>query len=617
MHKTQVEGMDNMPFALNIRQKGFIGRRLLPHIISAVEWALALQELNRRYAEFQKIRDERPFADQALEFLNINYKVADTEVSLIPAKGPVIIIANHPFGGLEGLILASILRSVRTDIKFMANYLLTRIPDFRDMIISVDPFKGRDSVKRNIRPLKEAIQWVRDGGTLVIFPAGEVSHININRRDITDPQWSGTIARLIRKTSATVVPVYFSGFNSAVFQAAGLIHSFLRTALLPRELLNKTNHTIQVRVGNPIPFKRLDAFHIDQDMVDYLRIRTYVLKGRNSRKTSIRRIPLFGKGIFEQIVPPRNTRLLAEEVGRLSSLAESGEYAVCVFKGMQFPNLLHEIGRLREITFRMSGEGTGKAIDLDHFDPHYLHLFVWNKERQEVVGAYRIGMTDEIMERYGMNGLYTSTLFKYSRSLLNQIGPALELGRSFIRPEYQKNYTPLLLLWKGIGRIVVENPRYKTLLGPVSINDEYDMLSKQLLTAFLKMNNYIPELARFVKPRRPFMPRATRGIDVQTTCRVVRNIEDVSSLIEEIESDHKGIPILLKQYLKLGGRLIGFNIDPQFSNVLDGLILVDLTKTEQRILERYMTKQGAEAFLAFHKQFADGKSLSRQPVLII
>lgn len=587
-----------MPFALNIKQRGFIGSRFLPRIISAIEWALALQELNRRYAEFQKIRDERPFAEQALEFLNISYEVSDTEVSLIPAKGPVIIIANHPFGGLEGLILASILSFVRPDIKFMANYLLTRIPDFRDMIIPVDPFKRKDSVKTNIRPLKEAIQWVRDGGALVIFPAGEVSHINITRWDITDPQWSSTIARLIRKIAATVIPVYFSGFNSTLFQAAGLIHPFLRTALLPGEFLNKANRTIQVKIGHPIPFKKLDAFHTDQELVDYLRIRTYVLKWKNNKKN---KLPLLRRrDAFEQIVPPHDTRLLTDEVARLASIAESGEYAVYAFKGMQFPHLLQEIGRIREITFRMSGEGTGRAIDLDRFDNYYLHLFVWNKERQEVVGAYRIGMTDDIMERYGKNGLYTSTLFKYNSDILDKIGPALELGRSFIRPEYQKNYSPLLLLWKGIGRIVMGNPRYKTLFGPVSINDEYNMLSKQLLTSFLKMNNYIPELARLVKPIRPFMPGPIRGIDVQATSRVVRDIEDVSSLIAEIESDHKGIPILLKQYLKLGGRLIGFNIDPQFSNVLDGLILVDLTATEQRVLERYMTKEGAEAFLAFH-----------------
>ena len=248
------------------------------------------------------------------------------------------------------------------------------------------------------------------------------------------------------------------------------------------------------------------------------------------------------------------------------------------------------------------GEGTGKAVDIDRFDHSYTHLFLWNREKNEVVGAYRLGRTDEIIRQKDVRGLYTSTLFHYKPGFFEHLGPALELGRSFIRLEYQKSFAPLLLLWKGIGRYVVENPQYKTLFGPVSISDEYQALSKQLIVSYLKMTRYRGDMAGFVKPKKPFSAKSLKGWDIDAAVRLLKDdLENVSELISCVESDRKGVPVLLKQYLKLGGEIAGFNVDAAFGNVVDGLIIVDLTKTEPRMLERYMGKDGARMFLAHHE----------------
>ena len=276
---------------------------------------------------------------------------------------------------------------------------------------------------------------------------------------------------------------------------------------------------------------------------------------------------------------------------------ETENFLVLLAKSPEIPNLLHEIGRLREITFRQAGEGTGRSIDLDTFDHHYWHLFLWNRSAQEVVGAYRLGPSDEIVKSIGVNGLYTRQLFAWTPSFLERISPALELGRSFVRSEYQKTYSPLLLLWRGIGQFLVRNPHYKVLFGPASISADYGPASRQLIVQFLRAYRQSPELAPLVRPRNPFRTGLFR-VGQELMKESAWDIEELSALIADIEFDRKGVPILLKQYLKLGGELVAFNVDRNFANALDGLIVVDLRKTDRRLLERYLGVQGAAAFLA-------------------
>jgi putative hemolysin len=285
--------------------------------------------------------------------------------------------------------------------------------------------------------------------------------------------------------------------------------------------------------------------------------------------------------------------LLIEEISRLTPVCGNEEFAVYLAPPDAIPNVLREIGRLRELTFRGAGEGTGKPLDLDEFDPHYLHLFLWSKPAREVSGAYRLGPTADLLPRFGVRGLYSSTLFHFSAELFERTGPALELGRSFIRPEYQRQYAPLLLLWKGITRYVAAHPECAVLFGAVSISNDYNAASRSLLVSFLETRKEA-SLAHLVRPRRPY-----RGLNQASHCSrwQLRDIEELAAPIADLERDGKGVPILIKQYMKAGGRVLGFNVDPHFSNVVDALMMADLRRAPLPLLERYMGWEGAEEFL--------------------
>ena len=258
----------------------------------------------------------------------------------------------------------------------------------------------------------------------------------------------------------------------------------------------------------------------------------------------------------------------------------SGEMVVYHARAGQIPLTLQEIGRLREISFRAAGEGSGKSCDLDEFDSAYIQLFIWNRGAGELVGGYRLGPTDEILPVSGLRGLYTSTLFNFTSDFRRRIACALEMGRSFVRPEYQGSLGALPLLWKGIGKFILKNPRYRILFGAVSISKQYRPISRHLIVSFLRSNRYLSDLSGMVKARTPFRPRGEKTFVQQTVDLVGNNLEELSTIISDMESNRAGIPILLKHYLKLGGRILGFNLDPSFNDVVDGLILVDLTQAE-------------------------------------
>lgn len=293
---------------------------------------------------------------------------------------------------------------------------------------------------------------------------------------------------------------------------------------------------------------------------------------------------------------------MAAEIDALPAdqrLAEGGGLRVYCARANQIPWSLQEIGRLRELTFRAVGEGTGRCSDIDLFDAYYVHVFAWDPRANSIAGAYRLGFVDEILARRGERGLYTHSLFEFRHGLLESLSPAIELGRSFVCAEYQRSYAPLLLLWRGIGRIVERSPRYAVLFGPVSISSRYASASRRLMVEYLSAYCADPVLANQVRPRRPYRDRS-RYPAAEGGNPAPRSIDELSRLIEKIERDRKGVPVLLRQYLRLGGRLLAFNVDALFADSLDGLIMVDLRHVEPALLERYMGKPGSAAFRAFH-----------------
>jgi putative hemolysin len=384
-----------------------------------------------------------------------------------------------------------------------------------------------------------------------------------------------------------------------------MIHPLLRTAMLPREMLSKQGACAELEIGTAIPFAKLNGHASDSEMTAYLRLRTYILQTRKIDQPA--EMPAKrGGAAMEAVVAPGDPGVVMDEVMALpteTKLLESPEFAVYIATARQIPHALREIGRLREITFRGTHEGTGKSIDLDSFDEDYLHLFCWNRKRNEIVGAYRLGQSDVILPTRGVNGLYTRTLFRFDLKLLEQFGPALELGRSFVRSEYQKSYSPLMMLWKGIGAFVARNPRYQVMFGPVSINNQYQSVSRDLIVRFLKQTSS-SKLAKLIRATNPPRVGPIRAEYMQEYSTVVRDIDEVSDLVQEIESDRKGIPILLKQYMKLSARLLGFNVDPDFGDVLDGLIVVDFREIPEKLVERFCGKDGAAAIRAYQCKLA-------------
>ena len=538
--------------------------------------------------------------------MRVDLRFNDADRSRIPATGPVVVVANHPYGVLDGAILTVLLTRVRPDVKVLTNLLLSDIPELQQHCIFVDPFQTDHPADSNRKALREALAWLQQGSMLAIFPAGEVAHWQMPAAQIADPAWNDTAVRLIRRTRATALPVYFCGRNSVGFQLLGMIHPKLRSAFLLQEFLQQEGKEVEVRIGSAIPADAIDSIHDDREAINYLRSRTYLLARRSRMETprSVRLRSRIAAKIQQPVATAVLTELLQNEIDSLPSnrrLTENTEFAVYHATAREIPNLLLEVGRVRELTFRRAGEGTGKRRDLDSFDAYYWHILLWSKTKRELVGGYRAGSTCEILAERGLAGLYTSTLFRYDESLFQKLGPSLELGRSFVRPEYQRQYAPLLLLWKGIAHLVAKRPEIPVLFGAVSISNDYNEASREMIYRFFEARMMEDDLAGLIEPRRPFRPGFLRRWDCRSMCRALRDLDELSQPITDIEADGKGLPILLRQYAKIGGRLLGFNVDRNFSNVLDGLVVVDLRQTEPAVLERYMGREAAANFQNIHQ----------------
>lgn len=567
---------------------------------------LGVREAEKYYERILCNDVDASFVSRAADALQVRTRITPQDLSRIPATGPTVVTSNHPCGVLDGIILLTVLERIRPDVKVIANGLLAHIPELAHCVIAVEPGVGNAVASRN--GMRYAVAHLKQGGMLLVFPSGEVAHRDWTHWAIRESRWNTQIARLIRLASRSaeglrVSPVHLGGSNSALFHALGLVHPRLRTALLLRELLNKRNTTVEVRVGSPVDAATINELENDEAGIAYLRERTELLGMRQPLKQDTSR-PMARKQRREpvEVEGPQPPEVMAAEIAALPDtqrLVSSGDLHAILGTAEQVPAVLAEIGRLREQTFRAAGEGTGKATDLDSFDLHYTHLFLWNDARREVVGAYRLAATDEVLQRKGVDGLYTSTLFRYSEEFLKRMGPAIELGRSWIRAEYQRSFSPLLLLWKGIGKYVAMHPERKMLFGPVSISNRYQAISQQLMISFLEKHAWLEEWASMVGTRNPFRKGAELPATFWRACHAVDQLADV---VGDLEPGGEGVPVLLRQYLKLGGKLLGFNVDPEFSNVVDGLIVVDLTRTEPKLLERYLGKAEARTFQRRHSQ---------------
>lgn len=543
----------------------------------------------------------RDFLTRALAELRVSADIPEANLDNAPTSGPLLVVSNHPFGVVEGLLLARLLLAIRPDVKILANHLLSAIPEMRPLLIEIDAFGGRDSTLRNMAGLRAALAWLKKGGVIVAFPAGEVSSLAIKKRMVADPPWRRGVARLARKAAVPVLPVFFEGRNGALFQAAGLVHPRLRTLLLPRENLGQCGHTLRLSMGAVIAPEKLAAFATDEEASAYMRFRCHLLRS-HERKEPARLLRRKGKRPDMALAAQKPQEQRLAEIARLRPeqvLVTGAPFMVFEARASEIPGIMHEVARLRESTFRSVGEGTGRPLDTDAYDASYRHLILWNTQDNELAGAYRFAGTDEILAESGPAGLYTASQFRIKPDFWKRLDPALELGRSFIRPRYQKSYQPLLLLWKGLAEYVSRNPRYRVLFGCVSISGDYSPLARELMMRFLRRHSFDPGLARLVKPIRPARERSLPRLDLRLPEEAFRDPGDLNDLVAEVEGG-RGVPVLLRQYLKLGGRIAAFNVDPDFGDCLDGLICVDLALTDERTLARFMGAENARSFQLRH-----------------
>lgn len=570
-------------FANAARLNGFAGNLVARFLMQI----LGLSKINNTY---QRFKDKKgiEFVDAIIDTLELKFEVSEEDLKKIPKEGSFVTVSNHPYGGIDGILLIKLLSEIRPDYKVMANYMLSKIEPMADHFFSVNPFENKSASSRNsFSGIKQSLTYLESGKALGIFPAGEVSTYYSENSQIADKQWSDSILKLIKKAGVPVVPIYFVGSNSWLFHILGRIHPILRTAKLPSELLNKKGKNIVIRIGNPISVKEQSNFPDISRYGRYLRARTYALGSPMEVKKFF--IPsIKPKSKAETIIDPIPTASLVKEIEAIKDqylLFENKNYLVLCTPSRNIPQLMLEIGRLREITFRAVGEGTNHSYDLDEYDLYYHQLVIWDTEQQKLVGAYRIGKGKEIYEQYGINGFYLHSLFKMKKPFHSVLKESLELGRSFIVEEYQRKPMSLFLLWKGILYFQIRNPEYRYMIGPVSISNEFSKFSKNLIVEYLKHYYYNPELAQHIYPRKEYIVEGDYKVDKAIFLEnAEKDVSRIDIIIKDVEQKYS-MPVLLKKYLSLGAQMIGFNIDPKFNDALDGLILVDIYNIPVNVIE--------------------------------
>lgn len=563
--------------------KDFVGIKN-KRINSWIMQMLGFKDINEFYTKYSN-KSTIEFLEALLKEFNITINIDQNDLKRIPENGGFITVSNHPFGGLDGIVLLFLILKKRPDFKLMGNFLLDRIDPLKDVIVPVNPFKDYSLISQNISGIKKSIRLLKEDCPVGFFPAGEVSSFSLESRKINDKKWESSIIRLIKGSKKPIIPIYFKGSNSFLFNSIGLINPKFRSAILGRELINKKNTIVEVKIGKVISQKEQDAFKSNSSYGRYLRARTYALASNleinhffKFDRTRIKRA--------KNIIKPINSQTLITEIQNLdesSLLFSSKQFKIFCSSVDSIPNIVLEIGRLREETFRIIGEGSNKSYDLDEFDIYYKHLFIWDNNNNKLVGSYRLGEGDTIMKKYGKNGFYMNSLFKINPEFEFILNRGLEVGRSFISNDYQKNPLALFLLWKGIFYYLLKNEQYQFLFGPVSISNSYTKKSKKILVDFIKDNFYDEELSKLVKPRREFKPKEK---DANIVYSDFQNSEmiTIDNLIAEIEPNHFKIPILIKKYIKQNAKFIGFNIDPKFSYALDGFLLLDINDLDYKMI---------------------------------
>ncbi|MBB4119337.1 putative hemolysin [Mesonia hippocampi] len=582
---------------LNLDKFGFLGTSI---------GALLLH--TTRLSHFNKVYDDRKhlkgtdFLDAILSYLEVDYSIPEKDLKRIPKNGPFITISNHPLGAIDGMILMKTLIEKHEDYKVIANFLLHKLDPLSPYILPVNPFENHKDVKSSLQGLKAAIKHLNDGHPLGIFPAGEVSTCKEDKA-IVDKPWLPEAMKLIQKAQVPVVPIYFHAKNSPAFYKLAKLSDNLRTAKLPSEMLTQKKRKIVMRIGNPISVKDQNEYKNLDDYSLFLRKKTYMLASSFDKKSLLKnihipthiKIPRSPKKIVAQTASP----LMEKEVDfcrkNNKRLLISKNYEVFLAERKDIPNIVNEIGRLREITFRAIGEGTNNAIDLDKYDDYYHHLFLYDNELNKIVGAYRMGLGAEIFKSHGIDGFYLQELFGFEPELYKMMSQSIEMGRAFIVKEYQQKPMPLFLLWKGIVHCTIRFPEHKYLIGGVSISNKFSAFSKSMMIEFMKSHYYDPYVAQYVHPKKEYKVTLKDADKDFVFDESKADLNKFDKLIDELEPDSSlRMPVLIKKYIKQNAKVVAFNVDPLFNNSIDGLMYIRIADIPESTVKPVMEEFQAE-----------------------
>jgi len=554
--------------------RGFFGD-ILASLIMII---IGLNRVNKRYARLSHLTG-RDFTGEILKDFNISFDINEKEMEHIPQEGPFIVVSNHPYGAVDGIILLHIFSSVRPEIKSVSNFILLQVPNINEFFLPVNPFSDNPNLASSFTGLRAALDSLRNGGSLALFPAGEVS-TTYGTSVIRDKTWSPTMIKLIKSANVPVIPVYFHGSNSNFFHWIGKLHPMLRTARLPGELFNKQNKCIKMSIGRAVSTAEIGEFSSLNELGMCLRSRCYAMEANiaqvKKQEVLVNTVP---------IALPKNRRAMQKEINALSPdklLFTTGHYSCYITDSKSIPLMMHELGRRREEAFRAVGEGTGRPLDLDEYDEYYKHLILWDRQKTRLVGAYRLGFGSEIMKAKGVKGFYTQTLFNYEKPFEEILNSSMELGRSFVVLDYQKEALPLVLLMKGLFYSVINNREVRYLLGPVSISSWYPKFYRSLIIYYLKEQHSAGDLEKYVTPRNPFFPDYLKATPEHLLANKLDSIEKFDRFMLRLSNNEYRLPTLVKKYLKVNCKIVTYNVDPDFNYCVDGLVLLDLKEVSRQ-----------------------------------
>ncbi|MCB1665489.1 MAG: lysophospholipid acyltransferase family protein [Pseudomonadales bacterium] len=551
----------------------------------------SLDVLRRWYDDW--LRAPEPGASRFLDYtlgrIGAQFDIVDEEaLAALPQDKPLIIVANHPLGALEGMLLSRLLLRYRPDLKVLTNELLLHFKEFSDLFIGVDVLNP-DKQQMNARGMMQASRHLAKGGALLIFPAGTVSVLDVKSWSIQDAPWKDIVGRLALKYKADCLPVHIEGRNGWSFYLSGLVHKRLRTLLLPRAMIAQHRKRVTARVGRLVSLAETTVTS-PAAATEYLRLSCELLAGNPSSDMSSLPPTLnpLGEDIPGELLQARLDTLQEYRI------AGQGQFQVYTIPFDALGIIADQLALERERTFRAVGEGTGRTLDRDRFDPWYWHILVWDSEAQRIAGAYRAARVSTVLQNKGVTGLYSNSLFQYDERFIQALGGAVEVGRSFVAAAYQSDSRALDLLWQGLGNMILRYPDCHTLFGCVSISSRYSPMLRAVLTdSFLAAHSVDDTMRSLVRPVSPF--RYTRKFWTPDTLRALSSMAAINKLLGTTGTAQR-VPVLIRHYLALNGKFIDFSVNRGFNHSLDGLILVDLRTAPARYLRRYLGRDGAEEF---------------------